>query len=139
MFYFALSAPFKTEMKEIFNPGNFLIISLKSVSLYFSLSFWNSFCIFICYYFLPFYVYFYVSPHPYIFWGVVFKFIEIQSYQFILSVMCSSLRPHGLQHTRLRCPSSYCFIFLAALCSLKDLSCLIRDPTHAPCRGSVEF
>ena len=30
------------------------------------------------------------------------------------------------------------FYFLAALCSMWDLSSLTRDQTHAPCSGSTE-
>ena len=54
---------------------------------------------------------FYVNMHGRWVWGTMFVYgwvsslVTWNSVQFSCSVMSNSLRPHGLQHTRLPCPS----------------------------------
>ena len=68
------------------------------------------------------------SPHPLPLLGFCFPFSSIQ---FSLSGLSNSLRPHGLQYTRLRCPSptprSY------------SNSCSSRQWCHPTISSSVSF
>ena len=70
----------------------------------------------------------------------------LTSIQFSCSVTANSLRPHGLQHTRLPCPSPTCKVGFLPYCSLNIILrkfCLSFPPSHqgfkTACRQYVRF
>ena len=96
IYIISLSCIWKLRIRLVYLPK---VTQLVSCYMEFKCSFVWFLAIMLCYpVFLPFKIFIYIF--------LFFIFSFITSVQFSYSVMSDSLRPHGLQHARLPCPST---------------------------------